>query len=117
MQQISTRQLADWLAKCEESEPGSEQATPRKPVLLDVREPWEHELCQLADSTLMPMNLVPSRLQELDPESDVVVICHHGVRSMQAAMYLERNGFASIYNLAGGVNAWAHEIDPAMHKY
>jgi rhodanese-related sulfurtransferase len=113
MQQISTRQLADWLAKS--SLPGGEGR--RKPTLLDVREPGEYELCHVDGSLLMPMHTVPARLNELDDAADVVVICHHGARSMQVAMFLERNGFSSIYNLAGGVNAWAHDVDPAMRKY
>lgn len=106
MQQISARQLADWMT-----------GEARKPFLLDVREPWEYELCHLADSLPMPMNTVPTRLGELDAEADIVVICHHGMRSMQVAMFLEQNGFGSIYNLAGGINAWAHEVDTSMNKY
>jgi len=124
MQQISTHQLADWLAGGASSAEasggaGTESAPDRRlpPILLDVRESWEYEHCHLADSLLMPMQTVPARLGELAPERDVVVICHHGARSMQVAMFLERNGFASIYNLAGGVNAWAHDIDPGMRKY
>jgi len=113
MQQISTRQLADWLA--ESDTPGA--AGRPKPTLLDVREPWEYELCHVAGALLMPMHTVPARLNELDAAAEVVVICHHGGRSMQVAMFLERSGFGSIYNLAGGVNAWAHDVDPAMRKY
>ena len=115
MQQISTHQLADWLA--ESDSPGSDGANRQKPLLLDVREPWEYEQCHLAGSMLMPMHVVPARLNELDADAAVVVICHHGVRSMQVAMFLEHNGFGSIYNLAGGVDAWAHDVDPGMRKY
>jgi rhodanese-related sulfurtransferase len=116
MQQISTHQLSNWIA--ESRSPGDSNTQQRpKPLLLDVREPWEYEHCHLAGSLLMPMNAVPARLNELDADADVVVICHHGGRSMQVAMFLERSGFSSIYNLAGGVNAWAHDIDPAMRKY
>lgn len=109
MQQISVRQLADWLA-----DPSREQ-----PLLLDVREPWEYEMCHVAGVRHLPMHLVPARLNELgaDRERDVVVICHHGGRSMQVAMFLERNGFAAVHNLMGGVDAWAQEIDPAMRRY
>ena len=110
MQQISAQQLAEWLAAARRGER-------TVPLLLDVHEPWEHELCLLADSILMPMQTVPSRQQELDPDAALVVICHHGMRSMQVAMFLERNGFASLYNLAGGVDAWAHDVDPAMRRY
>jgi len=107
MQQIRVQQLAEWLA--DESRPA--------PVLLDVREPWELELCQLAGSQCIPMHLVPMRCDEIDADRDVVVICHHGGRSMQVAMFLERKGFASVHNLAGGVDAWAGEIDPTMRRY
>jgi rhodanese-related sulfurtransferase len=116
MQQISTRQLADWLAASDS--PLDEAVASRpKPLLLDVREAWEYELCHLAGSLSMPMRTVPARLDELDASADVVVICHHGARSMQVAMFLAHNGFSSLYNLAGGVNAWAHDVDPAMRKY
>ena len=107
MQNLSVHQLAEWLADPERS----------KPVILDVREPWELEMCCLPDVQAMPMHTVPLRCRELDPESDIVVVCHHGGRSMQVAFYLERQGFHSLYNLAGGVDAWAAAIDPAMRRY
>jgi rhodanese-related sulfurtransferase len=88
-----------------------------KPLLLDVREPWEFRTCRIADSTLMPMASVPSRLVELDPGTPTVVICHHGARSMQVAHFLARRGFSEVYNLAGGVNGWARSVDPAMPVY
>ncbi len=107
MQQLRVQQLAEWLA--DENRPD--------PVLLDVREPWETELCQLAGSLHIPMHLVPVRCEEIDPSRDVVVICHHGSRSLQVAMFLERKGFGSVLNLMGGVDAWAGEIDPNMRRY
>jgi len=113
MQQISPRQLAEWLG-----ESAAPAGTPRRPpFLLDVREPWEYELCHLPGAHLMPMHTVPLRLAEIDAAADVVVICHHGARSMQVAMFLERNGFAALHNLSGGVAAWAHDVDPAMRQY
>jgi len=63
------------------------------------------------------MHLIPMRGEELDPAQDIVVICHHGGRSMQVAMFLERQGFGTVYNLMGGVNAWAEEVDPSMRRY
>ena len=107
MQQIRARQLAEWLA--DDNRPD--------PVLLDVREPWELDLCQLAGTQHIPMHLVPVRCDDIDPNRDVVVICHHGGRSMQVAMFLERKGFRSVHNLMGGVEAWAAEIDPTMRRY
>jgi rhodanese-related sulfurtransferase len=87
------------------------------PVLLDVREPWEFDICRIDGSVLMPMASVPVRLEELDPEAETVVICHHGGRSMQVVMFLEQRGFSNVINLAGGVNGWAALVDPAMPKY
>lgn len=87
------------------------------PVLLDVREPWEWNLCRLPDAILIPMGELPARLNELDKEAVTVVICHHGVRSYRAARYLETAGFGDVINLSGGVQAWADEIDPAMPRY
>jgi rhodanese-related sulfurtransferase len=88
-----------------------------KPLLLDVREPWEFRTCRIAHSTHMPMGSVPARLVELDPGTPTVVICHHGARSMQVAHFLAQRGFAEVYNLAGGVNGWARSVDPAMPVY
>lgn len=107
MKQIRAPQLAEWLA--DESQ--------TKPVLLDVRETWEIELCSLPGSQHIPMSLVPLRCEELSPEQEIVVICHHGGRSMQVAMFLERQGFAAVHNLAGGVEGWATEVDPTMRRY
>ena len=91
------------------------QAAP--PVLLDVREPWEFQTCRIDGSIPIPMGSVVARIQELDPETPIVVICHHGVRSMQVALYLERAGFTDVGNLRGGVAAWAREVDPKMPHY
>lgn len=118
MQQISPRQLAEWLGESAlPGVPGPGDLPRSPPVLLDVREPWEYDLCHLPGAKLMSMHTVPLRLDELDPDAPVVLICHHGARSMQVAMFLERNGFASLHNLAGGVDAWARDVDPAMRKY
>jgi rhodanese-related sulfurtransferase len=107
MNQLSAPELAAWLA---------DPARPR-PVLLDVREPWEVALCSIAGSQAMPMQSVPARLQELDDEAEVVCICHHGMRSMQVAAFLERQGFTRVSNLTGGIHAWANQVDPAMATY
>lgn len=89
----------------------------RTPLLLDVREPWEYEVCKLAGSTLVPMRDLPARAAEFAPHTEIVVICHHGVRSYHAARYLETLGFSDIVNLSGGVAAWADEVDPTMPRY
>lgn len=107
MKQITPPQLADWL----------KDASRPAPFLLDVREPQEFAYCAIPGSVPMPMASVPARLNELPAGAEVVVICHHGGRSMQVAMFLERQGFGSVINLAGGVAQWARQVDPAMPQY
>jgi rhodanese-related sulfurtransferase len=87
------------------------------PTLLDVREPWEVALCSIPGAILIPMGELPGRIDELTPDAETVVICHHGVRSYHAARYLESLGFGDVVNLSGGVAAWADEVDPAMPRY
>lgn len=87
------------------------------PILLDVREHWEWNLCRLPDAILIPMGELAARVAELDRDAETVVICHHGVRSFHAARFLEAAGFSNVVNLSGGVAAWADEVDPAMARY
>jgi rhodanese-related sulfurtransferase len=87
------------------------------PLLLDVREPWEFQTCRLPESLLVPIRELQARVGELDASAETVVICHHGARSMQVALYLERLGFDKVFNLAGGMDAWARTVDPAMPVY
>lgn len=107
MQHLPPRQLADWLNDPDRA----------KPLLLDVREPAEFDICHLDGAQLMPMRTVPARLTELDREAETVVICHHGARSFQVAAFLEAQGFSHVHNLTGGVDAWRLEVDPAMRAY
>ena len=107
MQQISPRQLQERLG----------DTAAAKPLLLDVREPWESQVCQISGSLLMPMRTIAVRHAELDPDAETVVICHHGARSMQAALYLERAGFTRVYNLTGGLDAWARTVETSMPVY
>ena len=90
-------------------------------LLLDVREPWEVALATIdlagATTRSMPMRDVPARLGELDPAQPVVCFCHHGARSAQVIAFLERAGFASAYNLAGGIDAWSREVDSRVARY
>jgi len=92
-----------------------------EPLLLDVREPWEVALAAIRVDGLatlhIPMGAVPGRLDELDPSRPVVCICHHGVRSAQVVAFLEREGLASVYNLAGGIDAWSQQIDATVPRY
>jgi rhodanese-related sulfurtransferase len=85
--------------------------------LVDVREAWELETARIEGSTHIPMGEVPGRVTELDANSELVVICHHGGRSMQVAAFLERQGFLKVHNLSGGVDAWARTVDPSMPLY
>jgi rhodanese-related sulfurtransferase len=87
------------------------------PQLLDVREPWEVALCTIAGSITIPMGEVPARADELDPERPLVCVCHHGMRSLQVALFLDRRGFAQTWNLTGGIDAWAREVDPSCATY
>jgi len=86
-------------------------------VLLDVRESEEVELVQLPNSVHIPMGDIPSRLHELDPDSEIVVYCHHGVRSLQVVHFLHQHDFEHIVSLAGGIDVWAIEIEPEMARY
>ena len=107
MLQITPARLKAWL----------DDAGREKPVLLDVREPWEHEKARLEGSTLIPMREVPARAGDIDPAREIVAICHHGGRSMQVALFLEKQGFRQVHNLAGGIDAWSRAVDPAVPTY
>lgn len=107
MNTITATELAAWLA----------DKTRDKPVLLDVREPWEYQACHIEGSWSMPMNIVPDKLAELSAEQPIVCICHHGMRSMQIGAFLEQNGFTQVNNLSGGVHAWAQQVDGSMPIY
>jgi rhodanese-related sulfurtransferase len=88
-----------------------------KPVLLDVRETWEYETCHIEGSINISMSNVQQMLDELKPDDETIVICHHGMRSFQVASYLEGNGYGNIANLEGGVDAWARSVDTDMPQY
>ena len=107
MQNLTAPELAKWL----------EDEAAVKPLLLDVREPWEFQICHISGAVAMPMNTIPSRLADLDTEQPIVCICHHGVRSMNVGVFLERNGFSRVTNLTGGVHAWAAQVDNTMPTY
>ncbi len=86
-------------------------------TVVDVREPWELAVCALPGTRHIPMRDIPARAAELPRGAPVVLLCHHGVRSQHVAGFLERLGFEQLYNLAGGIDAWAKDVDPAMAKY
>lgn len=85
-------------------------------VLLDVREDWETTLCRLENATHIPIEEIEFRTTELDPADEIVVYCHHGVRSAAVANFLRQQGFKAV-NLAGGLDQWARTIDRGMKRY
>ncbi|PXW94694.1 rhodanese-related sulfurtransferase [Sphaerotilus hippei] len=91
------------------------------PVLLDVREPWEIAQASFTPEGMrrldIPMQQIPARLGELDPEQPVFVLCHHGMRSLQVAHFLERQSHAEVYNIAGGIDAWSNQVDATTPRY
>ncbi|MEK6937073.1 MAG: rhodanese-like domain-containing protein [Nanoarchaeota archaeon] len=86
-------------------------------VILDVREKWEYSMVNLKNSVLMPMREIKDGISKLDKNKEIVIICHHGDRSGNAARFLMQNGFKNVKNLEGGINAWASRIDPSLKRY
>jgi len=101
---MNAPQLAAYLAEAE-------------PLLLDVRETWEFEICRIDGSINLPMSQIPGQIEQLEDAEEIVVICHHGMRSMQVAGYLQQLVDGRLINLDGGVDAWAREVDPDMALY
>lgn len=105
MQTITPAQLAEQLAHDNDF------------LLLDVREPWEFSTAAIAGSINIPMNSIPANLSELDQDKTTVVICHHGMRSAQVAMFLLHQGFVKVINLTGGIDRWSTEVDEQVPRY
>ena len=97
------------------------QAQPARPLLLDVREPWEVHTASVApgdyDLVLIPMNEVPARMAELPQDRPIACLCHHGARSQRVAMFLAQQGYTDVANIAGGIDAWSQERDPGVPRY
>jgi rhodanese-related sulfurtransferase len=110
MEQITPKALSELIA-------AAGKIDEQRPLLLDVREPWEHAICRIGGSELVPMRQIPNATAELDRERPTVVICHHGIRSQQVARFLEQQGFRRVINLRGGIAAWASDVDPEMPTY
>lgn len=106
MREFSAVQLKEYLDNCDE-----------QPLLLDVRQPWEYEICKIDDSMLIPMAQIPAEMESLEKDRETVVICHHGIRSRRVGQYLEHYGFSNIINLSGGVKQWAAFVDLQMPTY
>ncbi|MCA9539686.1 MAG: hypothetical protein KC620_12405 [Myxococcales bacterium] len=92
-------------------------ASPMPPRLLDVRTQTEHRLARIRGAHYIPMDQLPKRIEELDPHEPIIVMCHHGLRSMQVALWLRARGFTAVDNLAGGIERWSREVDPSVPRY
>ncbi|TCK19434.1 rhodanese-related sulfurtransferase [Thiogranum longum] len=88
-----------------------------KPLLLDVREPWEFDKVSIEGSTLVPMRQIGEHIHMLNSDDEIVVICHHGIRSRVVCRFLESEGFSNVINLSGGIAAWAKDVDCQMPTY
>ncbi|HKD92179.1 MAG TPA: rhodanese-like domain-containing protein [Terriglobales bacterium] len=86
-------------------------------VLLDVREPHEIATARIAGSVNIPMGDITARLQELDPEQHIVVVCHRGIRSANVAAWLQRQGFERVQSMRGGIDRWSREVDTSVPTY
>lgn len=104
MQDLTPKELEQYL-KC------------NKPLLLDVREQWEWDKCHFDQARLLPMGQIMEHIDSLDKSEEIVIICHHGIRSMQVARYFESIGFKNLINLKGGIDAWAKTLDSSMTLY
>jgi adenylyltransferase/sulfurtransferase len=107
MQQISVRELS---ARLQRGEPT---------YLVDVRQPWEHDLVRLPDHVLVPLQELADRADEIQPPAGALVVtyCHHGVRSLNAVAILEQLGHTNVASLAGGIDAWSQLVDPGVARY
>jgi len=91
--------------------------TGEKVNLIDVREPMEFEIARIDGARLLPLSRFNEWIDELDPEAEIVVMCHHGIRSANLCMFLIRNGFDRVFNLDGGIDLWSKEVDPNIPRY
>lgn len=86
-------------------------------TVVDVREPWEADVAKIEGTLLVPLSVFAAQAKELPRDKPILIHCHHGGRSMQATQWLRRNGFDRVSNVAGGIDAWSREIDPAVPRY
>jgi rhodanese-related sulfurtransferase len=88
-----------------------------KPLVVDVREEWELKLASLPDVVHVPMSQIPARLAEFSPDTETIVMCHAGGRSLRVAHFLVNQGFTNVANLAGGISAWSEQVDATVPQY
>jgi len=91
--------------------------TGTKVLVVDVREPWEHQIASIAGATLVPLNSLPANLKLFEGADEVVIFCHHGMRSLNAAAWLRSQGVDGARSLTGGIERWSAEIDPKVPRY
>jgi rhodanese-related sulfurtransferase len=104
--QISAKEVSERIARGE------------KLLLVDVREPWECELCKIPGAKLIPLGTIPASLNTLlDVDDEVVCYCHHGIRSLDAAVWLRQQGIENAKSMAGGIERWSVEVDPSVPRY
>ena len=112
---IRPSQLPAWISQC------AAEDDPVRPIVLDVREPWEVQLASVPPDGFelihMPMASIPARLQELPRERAIACLCHHGGRSAQVAFFLQNQGFDQVVNINGGIHLWSQEVDPSVPRY
>ncbi len=104
MRHMSAAQLAAHLANAE-------------PLLLDVREPWEFDICHIEGSINLPMAQIPQNMERFQDAAEIVVICHHGIRSQRVIQFMQQQLGQTLINLDGGVDAWAHDVDADIPVY
>jgi rhodanese-related sulfurtransferase len=113
---LNTDKVDDWLITARELRRRLDLGEPL--ALIDVRERWEADLVTLPGSRLIPLNELGYRSpDEIDPEEEIILVCHHGVRSMEAALLLWEMGYENVKSLAGGIDRWAVEVDPDLARY
>jgi rhodanese-related sulfurtransferase len=88
-----------------------------KVFLIDVREPWEYQVCRIEGAKLIPLGSLPSSLNTLPDTDEVICYCHHGMRSLDAAAWLRFQGIERAKSLAGGIERWSREVDPQVPRY
>jgi rhodanese-related sulfurtransferase len=113
MRHFSPLQLKEYLSSLSNNDD--------QPLLLDVREQWEFDYCNIEGSVLIPMGELAAELDsftdEYDYDREIIMICHHGIRSRQMGYYMEQTGYKNIINLDGGVEQWAEDVDKTMKRY
>jgi adenylyltransferase/sulfurtransferase len=103
--QISVKEVSERIARGD------------KLLLVDVREPWEYDLCKIPGAKLIPLGTIPANLNTLLDDDDVICYCHHGMRSLDAAVWLRQQGVEKAKSMAGGIERWSAEVDPSVPRY